>query len=81
MIWKVRPTPKQIARGFLTSGILAEQGDPAGVGNVLALSISKQVLLPAQVGIRQRQDFAGLQRERHAAHRMDAAIGLAQAFD
>ena len=50
-------------------------------GIVLAVEHVEAGALAGAVGADQRQDFAGLQRERHAAHRMDAAIGFAQAFD
>src|SRR5882757_4070647 len=50
-------------------------------GTFWPLSMSKQVLFPAPFGPISARIFAGLERERHAAHGMDAAIGFAQAFD
>ena len=45
------------------------------------LSMSKQVLLPAPFGPISARISPASQRERHAAHGVDAAIGFGQAFD
>src|SRR3984893_9118627 len=66
---------------LLAGGVLAEQADPAAVGNILAVEHIEACAFSGAVGTDQRQDFAGLERERHIAHRMDAAIGFAQALD
>ena len=66
---------------LLAGGVLAEQIDPAGAGHGLAVEHVEAGAFSGAVGTDQRQDFAGLQLERHAAHGMHAAIGFAQAFD
>ena len=82
VIWKVRPTPsRQISRGFLPVVSWPSRLIRPESGMVLAVEHVEAGALAGAVGTDQRQDFAGLQRERHAAHRMDAAIGFAQAFD
>src|SRR5207248_10468714 len=66
---------------FLADGILAQQVDAAGIGRVLAVEHVKAGAFSRAVRADQRQDLAGLQRERDVAHGMNAAIRLAQAFD
>src|SRR5216683_1257418 len=66
---------------FLARGVLAEQVDPAAVGNILAVEHIEACAFSGAVGTDQRQDVASLERERHLAHRMDAAIGFAQVLD
>ena len=79
---KGAPDPEPPDRARLLAGdVFAEQADAAGVGNVLAVEHVEAGAFSRAVGADQRQDFAGPQRERHAAHGMDAAIGFGQAFD
>ena len=72
--------PPDLAR-LLAGGVLAEQADVAGIGPVLAVEHVEAGALARAVRTDQRQDFAGAQRERDAAHGVDAAIGFGQAFD
>ena len=82
VIWKVRPTPiRQISRGFLPVVSSPSRRDAAGIGHVLAVKHVEAGALARAVRPDQRQDFAGAQRERDAAHGVDAAIGFGQAFD
>ncbi len=72
--------PPDLAR-LLAGGIAAEQIDAAGAGGGLAVQHIEAGAFAGAVGADQRQDFAGLQRERHVAHGVHAAIGFAEAFD
>jgi len=66
---------------LLAYGILAQQIDPAAVGNVLAVEHVEAGALAGAVGADQRQNLAGAEFERDAAHGMHAAIGLRQPID
>src|SRR5262245_15873331 len=67
--------------GLAADGVLPQQRDPAGVGNVLAVEHVKTGALAGPVRPDQRQDLTGPELERHAAHRMHAAVGLGQPLD
>ena len=72
--------PPDLARR-LARGVLAQQRDPAAVGNLLAVEHVEAGALARAVRADQRQDLAGFQRKGDAAHGMHAAIGFGQAFD
>lgn len=71
------PKPPHSARRP-AGDIFAEQTHAAAIRRLLAVEHIEACALARAVRADQRDDFAGCDRERNAAHRMHAAVGLCQ---